>query len=174
MKEILRKAAKFKALSDEYHTRYDGTRDPSVIAEFHKNSFLAMKESWVQNEIIKWYLQHDFESIKALGLSKGEKKDQNRYIMAVKRLMIFDKVNDLVSKGSTKTEAFRTIGKNFLGAKCSADAIRNAYYAGAKFEPEMRIEETEIETITICGPTRVWIPSLPHFYGFWEIRQPKK
>lgn len=175
MREDLRKATEFKALSDEYRCRYAATKDPSVIAEFHRKSFLAVQEAWVKNEIIRWYMQLDFESIEALGLSGGENRAQNRFIMAVRRLMVFDRVNDLVSKGSTKVRAFASIAKNFLGEQCSQGTIKNAYYAAMKDsnQPEIRIEETETEIITQCGPTRVHLSSF-RGYGFWEDRKPKK
>lgn len=172
MKTLLQKAANFKVMSDGYHAKYKETNDPSIIGEFHKKSFLAMKETWVRNEIISWYTRQDFEALSTLNLNKGERKKQNKYIMAVKKLMIFDKVNALVSKGSTKTAAFKAVAENFLGDAVSPAAVKNAYYEAQKFEPDIRIEETPTEIITICGPTRIWLGDF-RGYGFWEYRKPK-
>jgi hypothetical protein len=172
MEKILQKAANFKAMSDGYHAKFKETNDPSIIGEFYKKSFLAMKEAWVRNEIISWHLRQDFEALKVLNLSKGERKEQNRYIMAVKKLMIFDKVNDLVSKGSKKAKAFEAVAVNFLGEAVSPDTIRNMFYWAQKFEPEIKIEETTTEIITTCGPTRIWLNDF-RAYGFFEYRKPK-
>lgn len=172
MEKLLPKAANFKALSDRYRAKYEESNDPAVIGEFHKKSFLAMKEAWVRNEVINWHMQQDFEALKVLNLSKGERQEQSRYIMAVKKLMVFDRVNALVLKGKKKTAAFEIIAKNFLGETKSSNSVRNMFYSAQKFEPELRIEETEKEIITICGPTRIWLDSF-RAYGFWEYRKPK-
>lgn len=174
MKEILKKASEFKVMSDQYRTEYEKTHDPAIIADFYKKSFMAMKEAWVLNEVGAWFMRQEFESIESLNLNKGERRDQNRYFMVIKQLMIFDKVNNLVSNGATKTDAFKTIAKDFLGTAYSPDSIRNSYYKAHKFEPEIRIEETETESVMTCGPTRIWMPGCARLYGFWEIRTPKQ
>lgn len=173
MKTLLQKAAKFKALSDNYRAKYEETNDPAIIGDFHRKSFLAMQEAWVRNEVIDWHMRQDFEALKVLNLSKGEREVQSRYIMAVKKLMVFDKVNDLVSKGSIKKpKVFEVVAANFLGEAVSPATIKNMFYWAQKFEPEIRIEETTTEIITVCGPTRIWLNDF-RAYGFWEYRKPK-
>lgn len=175
-KDLIFRAASFGKTCDEYRRKWEESgRDPSVLSEFIKSHCHAVYVPWVRDELQRLMI---FETNKIQDIFKrgpGESADQNKLKSGAMDLMIYDKVNEKLSEGMNKSEAFETVSKTkILDEYLNAGTIKNRYYRAAKAKPEVYLFEDSESIILALAPAKVEV-TLPgsdrpkRFYGRWTI-----
>ena len=139
---LSQKKREWEQVSLEYYQRFQEKENPEVIVEFVRFSLFALKEEWVVGAIIKLMLQGQHHSLKKIfSLKRGEKKSENQ--LAIRNILITEKVDRLVAQGVSKTKAFEDICSQKDGlaspSNINEDQIKKIYYATKKKKPQIYV-----------------------------------
>lgn len=138
----LKKAKKdWENISNDYYNRFIENKDPNIINDFIKRYSVALKEKWVIGQVQEWGLHGNFDALKkAVQFRKGERKEDGRFKIAHRNLLIFNEVKELHEQGMGITGAIARVAENLnMGAK----TISRIYYKMKDHNPEVFILEDE-------------------------------
>jgi hypothetical protein len=139
---LSQKKREWSQLSLQYYLRFQEKEDPEVIGEFVRFSFLALKEAWVIDVIMKLVRQgHNHSLQKVFSQKRGGKLRENK--RAIRNLLITEEIERLVAQGMSKTQAFEHIftSENDIVKDWNIDKnqIKKIYYGTKKKHPQIYV-----------------------------------
>ena len=154
---LLASAAYFQKICAEYRQKWEESgRDPLVIAEFIKAHYHAVNVPWVTDELRRLLT---FETNRIQDIFKrgrGEGSAQNRLKTQAQDLMIYDRVNDKVAEGMSKSQAFDAVSETMIiDEYLTPGRIKNRYYSATKIRPEVYLFEDSNSITLALAPVRV-------------------
>jgi hypothetical protein len=129
--------------SMQYCRTFQETEDPEVLIEFVKSSLFSLKEGWVIEAVMKLVTHGEYGILrKMFTLKRGQKKENQ---IAIRNLILMDKIDRLVAQGMNKTKVFEQIisPKNEIIRYWnigSSNQIKKIYYATRKKKPQVYVQ----------------------------------
>ena len=143
-------------------------RAPAHLARFLKKYPAAHYLSWVQAALAEWGAAGDFDSLKLLQPSRGQRKSDSGLIRAFTDFQIYNAVTRMINDGhklATDDGAFHTLEKiKFNGATLSWTQIRERYY---RFVNHETVRFVDNDRTMIVGPERIQLGEF-ELIGFWR------
>ena len=120
----------WKKVSSAFQEEFKKSNDPLVVVRFLKEDPFALRAIWVTREVERWCHQGRYDLL-GLVFSRGKGHCKDESDNQVKDFLLVLKVDKIVSKGSTKEQAFKNMTA-FMGRHRSIDAVKKAYYRCTK------------------------------------------
>jgi hypothetical protein len=145
-------------------------RDPEHLARFLKKYPAAYYLSWVQAVIAEWGARGDFDNLKLLQPSRGQRKTDSGLLKVHTDFLIYSAVMRMIDQGYKLTANKEAGGifhelqnTNFGGKHLSESQIKSRYYRFLNHKPATFIDN---DKAMILGPTRFQISGFD-LVGFW-------
>lgn len=136
-------------------------RDPEHLARFLKKYPAAHYLSWVKTAIAEWGAKGDFDNLKLLQPSRGQRKHDSGLMQVYTDFLIYRAVTRMIEQGHKLTATqdsdgiFRALqNNNFNGKYLSESQMRDRYYRFYNHKPATFIDN---DKTMISGPARVQI-----------------
>jgi len=149
-------------------------RDLGWLARFLKRYPAAHHISWVKDEIAKYYMNGDWDTVKKLTPGRGERKNDSALRKTFIDFLIFERVNELLLQGHNltgKNGCLRQIEKSGIQVgnetlTLGFEQLKGRYYRFKKSEPARFIDNGKL----IVGPAKVEVTVngvTQKMIGFW-------
>jgi hypothetical protein len=147
-------------------------RDPGHLARFLKKYPAAHYLSWVKAAIAEWGAKGDFDNLKLLQPSRGQRKTDSGLMKVYTDFLIYSAVKRMIDQGYKLTASQGADGifhelqnTSFNGKYLSESQIKNRYYRFLNHKQATFIDD---DKTIISGPARSQISGF-NFFGFWTI-----
>jgi hypothetical protein len=174
LETILKLKKKWDQKSKSYEKKYNKTDDPAILKEWFSVTAFATSAQWFNDAITRLRMNDQEDIISEIFTLADKGKRKNQVERWKKNMLLMFKIDRLVSEGMTRTAAFQKVTGDYFktGENRGYDAIKNAYYASKKHEPEIHVEETDTEFQITAFPAVVSYAGTP-MVGTWTIKIPK-
>ena len=139
-------------------------KDPDHLARFLKKYPAAHYLSWVKAAIAEWGAKGEFDNLKLLQPSRGQRKHDSGLMQVYTDFLIYRAVTRMIEQGHKLTASQDSDGifhalqnTNFNGKYLSESQIRDRYYRFYNHKPAVFIDN---DKTMISGPARVQILGL--------------
>lgn len=145
-------------------------RDPDHLARFLKKYPAAYYLSWVKAALAEWGGSGDFDNLKLLQPSQGERKTDSGLNQVYTDFLIYQAVIGMIEQGHKLTPSKESDGifevlqnTNFNGKYLSAASIKKRYYRFYNYKPATFVDN---DKTLISGPARIHLLGFD-IVGFW-------
>jgi hypothetical protein len=161
-----------KQKSFDYYLAFQQKKDLSIIIEFVRSTPYALKEKWIVEYITELMTRGQHRSLrKIFSPKKGQRWLKNE--VAIRNLIIADKVDRFVRQGMNKTQAFEYIYSkdNLIVSKWNIDVgqIRKIYYATKRKQPQLYVSNLENVLEINVYPAKVEVISYGKTHSFFGL-----
>ena len=164
--------------SETYKQRFECVKDPLIIVEFLKESKHAIKEPWVNNEILRAMQEGHGEFLRPIASMLEDKREQKMQTTAIISLSTMIAVDRLIADGIKQHEAFNHLVEKMRKTQpeegWTYDVVKNRYFRCRKKWRANKLTEVHVEKDNewTCISAFPAITSIHgrNFASRWEIR----